>query len=219
MIVEINEFIQVGLGMRTSSRCSALITKGFILVLAVLFTAACGPALTGDVPSQGEFRAVYLVRDQGVLSSNDLQAHQEVLVVHSTEEFRDAARSKIALWIDKNAIDLIEKRSEPWISQTPQRYYPVVLVGVSDPQYAFPNLIHVAYPFEGPPAPGWPEEYQATPDPNSKGQGFSVWILLEDSEARKSAWNPGFEKTPTVEDILDITNPLLEGKDPSNPDE
>jgi len=35
-----------------------------------------------------------------------------------------------------------------------------------------------------------------------------------ETETRKSAWNPGFEKTPTVQGILDITNPLLEGKDP-----
>lgn len=191
----------------------------WFLLLVVVSAVSCSAVSPVSTPSTTEYQAVYLVRDPGVLSSDDLKAHPEVLVVHSTEDFQNAARSKIALWIDKNAIDLIQKRSEPWISGTPQRYYPVVLVGISDPQYAFPNLIHVAYPFEGPPAPGWPEKYQATIDPNSKGQGFSVWVLLEETETRKRGWNPGFEKTPTVQDILDITNPLLEGKVPSTPDE
>jgi hypothetical protein len=188
-----------------------------IFISILLFTVSCSRVASTRTPSPPEYRAVYLVRDPGVLSGDDLQAHPEVLVVHSTEDFQSAAKSRIALWVDKNAIDLVQKRSEPWISQKPQRYYPVVLVGISDPQYAFPNLIPVAYPFVGPPAPGWPDEYQATPDPNSKGQGFSVWILLEDSETEKKAWGPGFEKPPTVQNILDITNPLLEGKVPSTP--
>jgi hypothetical protein len=188
-------------------------------LLVLVFTVSCGSVAPTSPTSPPEYKAVYLVRDPGVLSSEDLKAHPEVLVVQSTEDFQNAARSKIALWIDKNAIDLIQKQLESWITEKPQRYYPFVLVGVSDPKYAFPNLIHVSYPFQGPPAPGWPPEYQATLDPNSKGQGFSVWILLEDTGTRKQAWNPGFEKNPTVKDILDITNPLLEGKIPATPDE
>lgn len=107
--------------MIASTRQSRLIEKGFVLFLVALFTVACGMVVSEKTSSQGEYRAVYLVRDPGLLSNDDLKAHPEVLVVHSTEEFRNAARSKIALWIDKNAIDLIEKRSEPWISRKPQR--------------------------------------------------------------------------------------------------
>lgn len=45
--------------------------------------------------------------------------------------------------------------------------------------------------------------------------GFSVWKWKQFTLSSKSAWQHGYEQPSTVENILAVTDPLLEGKEPS----
>lgn len=45
--------------------------------------------------------------------------------------------------------------------------------------------------------------------------GFSVWKLAVDTHSETSGFMKGFDQTFTTEDILKVTNTLLEGKTPS----
>jgi len=164
----------------------------FVLFIAIL--AACRP---GTESVSSTFRAVYLVQHPGQLSSDDLQLHPEVAVTSSFEEFKQHAQTKIALWIDRNAVSLMENH---WLRDMPHKYYPIVLVGESNDLCAFKETLSV-FDIEGPQA-----------DCSVPTTGFSVWMLREETEPSVSAFMNGYNQKPTVEDILDITNPLLEGK-------
>ena len=85
-------------------------------------------------PPSSPFRVVYLVQHPGQLSLDDLQAHPEVAVTSSFDEFKQYAQKKVALWIDENAISLVDNQ---WLRASPQKYYPVVLVGENNELCAF----------------------------------------------------------------------------------
>jgi len=138
-------------------------------------------------------RAVYLVRAVGQLSPKDLQAHPEVAVIDNFDKLKEIAQTKVALWIDINAVDLVDLE---WLGQSPQAYYPIVLVGNGDEACSFFDTLQY-FPFEVP----------CCLECSSPPPGFSVNIQSGASEGHMQ----GYEKTPTVRDILDITNPLLDG--------
>jgi len=168
----------------------------FVLFSTVL--AACSPAAEpATQPTTSPFQAVYLVQHPGQLSLDDLQAHPEVAVTENFDEFKQHALTKIALWIDRNAVSLVDNQ---WLRDTPQKNYPVVLVGESNELCAFKESLRVS-DIEGPQA-----------DCSAEAPGFSVWMLREDTGSSVSAFMKGYSQTPTVQNILDITNALLEGK-------
>jgi hypothetical protein len=39
--------------------------------------------------------------------------------------------------------------------------------------------------------------------------GFSVWMILSESQNSESTLMRRYQQSPTVQDILDVTNPLL----------
>lgn len=157
-----------------------------LFLLIVLFAMGC--ASKPETP----IKAVYLVREAGQLSREDLQTHPEVVVTDNFDTLKKIAQTKVAIWIDINAVDLVDLE---WLSQSPQVLYPVVLVGNGDETCSFFNTIHY-FTFEMP----------CCLDCSSYHPGYSVNIQTDMSQGHMQ----GYEKTPTVQDILDITNPLLE---------
>ena len=157
-----------------------------LFLLIVLFAMGC--ASKPETP----IKAVYLVREAGQLSREDLQTHPEVVVTDNFDTLKKIAQTKVAIWIDINAVDLVDLE---WLSQSPQALYPVVLVGNGDETCSFFNTIHY-FTFEMP----------CCLDCSSHPPGYSVNIQTDMSQGHMQ----GYEKTPTVQDILDITNPLLE---------
>ena len=169
-----------------------------ILLLVVMMLSACKSG--GQKPQP---RAVYLANGAGVLPESELQAHPEVLVVSSFEDFKAAAEVKAGLWIDKNAVDLLGADPK-WLLQSPQKYYPLVLVGYNNPLYAFRDVMNgtgIDLGIEGPYV-DWSQE--------TVGPGYSVWMILEEQEnGGHSSVFRGFPEEPTVENILAVTNELL----------
>jgi hypothetical protein len=169
--------------------------KHIILALVMFLVVGCSPTLKSS--SGIPIKAIYLVQGVGQLSQEDLQAHPEVMVTDKFDDFKKLAESKVALWIDINSVGLVDIG---WLGESPQRYYPVVLIGNSkDFCIFFGNMQY--FTFEVPaPAPG-EEDYCNTPIP-----GFSVNMLKSESGGNMH----GYEETPTAQGILDVTNHLLE---------
>ncbi len=146
--------------------------------------------------------AVYLVGDQGVLTASDLQAHPEIAVVHTVEDFERYGQHRIALWIDKNAGSI----PSPWLNEAPQAFYPIVVVGYNKPTYAFRDFLGLCC-FTGP-APGEPRWSATQLEP-----GFSVIQSQEvDSQIGGTVFIQGYEQVPVAQDILAVTNGLLAGR-------
>jgi len=139
-------------------------------------------------------KAIYLVQEGGQLSQEDLQAHPEVIATNNFEEFKNLAKSKVALWIDINSMGLVDLG---WLGTSPQMFYPVVVVGNSnDTCVFFEQMLY--FLFEVPP-----------PDPEDKDYcdprpGFSINQLRDESGGRSH----GYEESPTVQGILDRTDSL-----------
>ena len=157
-----------------------------LILLVLFFTMGCSS------PSKVPAKAVYLVRGVGQLTPEDLQANPEVTVTDNFETLTKIAQTKVAIWIDINAVDLVDLE---WLSQNPQAFYPVVLVGNGDETCSFFSAVHY-FTFEIP----------CCLECSSPPPGFSVNIQSGVSEGHMQ----GYEKSPTVQDILDITNPLLD---------
>ncbi len=102
----------------------------------VLFVVSCSQVAASGLSSSPEgstaipIRAIYLVQSTGQLAASDLHAHPEVIVTNTVSDFKQRAQTRAALWIDKNATTLI---NDGWLNQAPQMYYPLVLVGYSEP--------------------------------------------------------------------------------------
>ena len=169
--------------------------KRKLVVFIVLFLFGCAPTLKNSAGTPIE--AIYFVQGSGQLSEKDLEAHQEVLVINSLDEFKKAARSEAAIWIDINAVNSFDVE---WLSKEPQKFYPVVLVGNgSDYCSFFVSLIY--FPFSVP-APADGENIDCSSPP----PGFSINILTSDSGGKMH----GYEQAPTVQVILDHTESLME---------
>ena len=163
-----------------------------VFVILVLLSACSRPI---------SVRAAYLTQpeDQQVPQA-ELDKHPQILVTHDFEEFKKAARHRIGLWIDKNAIELVE---EGWLDKLPQASYPMVMVGYNDPLVAFGYLLQVCC-FMGHVLTN--EEYAATES------GFSVMERKSGEPGTALIMIQGFKQQPTVNDILKISNDLLDGK-------
>ena len=175
--------------------------KWLALILISLSIASCTPKSADDSTSVS-LKALYLIQKEAQLSSEDLQAHPEVVVVQTFDEFKKYASRKTALWIDKSATPF-NSDQEKWINEAPQAYYPIVLVGYSDTLHSFRDLLRLCC-FMGPMIE-WELE-----------SGFSV-IQREETpdpitEPIDVTFLQGYNQTPTVQSILEITNALLEGR-------
>ena len=108
--------------------------KVFLLPLLLLVLRRCSPislykpsTLLSESKNAG-IRTIYLVQGSSQLSENDLADHPEVLVVYTFKELQDIATNNVVdLWIDKDAVDLVDP---DWLHQEPQKDYPLVNVSV-----------------------------------------------------------------------------------------
>jgi hypothetical protein len=186
--------------MLSSENDSSSIMKKFALIFLFLSLTSCNFQATGNNTSR--LKAVYFVQGQGELSSEDLQAHPEIVEVQTFDDLKKYASQKIALWIDKNATPF-NSEQEKWINEAPQTYYPIVLVGSSDTLHAFKGLLRLCC-FMGP----------AGDYPGYDAPGFSViqWEETNDPDYHAVILLQGYNQKPKVQSILEITNALLEGK-------
>ena len=177
------------------------LVKRLVFILFIISSVGCSLQTINN--NMRPLKAVYFVRGQGELSAEDLQAHPEVVVVHTFDEFKQhASHQKIALWVDISAIPFYSDEEEKWINAAPQTYYPIVVIGISDTLHAFRDLLGLDG-FMGPAA-----DY-----PGKNAPGFSVmqWKAKDNLGFHALILN-GYNQKPTVQVVLEITNALLEGK-------
>jgi hypothetical protein len=165
--------------------------KKLIFWLMPLLLSACSVS-----SSKPPFKAVYLVQEGGQLSQAELDKHPEILVTNDFNVFKQAARNRIALWVDKNAAQLVDS---DWINRAPQAYYPIVVVGYNEPLRSFKYSLQTDC-FLGP----------INPDFSGSEPGFSVFERVRDNSTA-CAISQGFKQIPTVDDILQVSNALLGG--------
>jgi hypothetical protein len=166
--------------------------KKVVLIVVIMLIVGC--TATPSDSSEATYKAIYLTQKNGQISNEDLLVHPEVFVTSSFNEFKKLTENKTALWIDINAVGLVD---QAWLTQKSQRFFPIVLVGYSDALCSFRDMLGGFGIIEGPYA-----------DCSSPPPGFSVWMLEEETSSGVSAFMQGYEGIPTVEDILEITNPL-----------
>ncbi len=168
------------------------------MLLGISLLAACNsPTPTISL------RAVYLVQPGGQLPQAELSQHPEIRVTGNFADFKQAARQRIALWIDKNAIPLVE---EGWLDQLPQSAYPLIVLGYNEPWYAFGYQLQICC-FTG----------IIMEDTSVLRSGYSVMARENGDISAPGSLLEGFKETPTVDTLLQISNDLLEGKIQATP--
>lgn len=185
--------------MKASCRCGKPFTridvklKRMIACFIFSFVTACSlPSSTAPI------RVAYLVQAGGQFTKAELSQYSEIFVTGDFDEFRQAARQRVALWIDKNATQLVE---EGWLDTMPQALYPIVLIGYNSALLSFRDTLNTCC-FLGPPSPDYSD---AEP-------GFSV-IMRESGElGAPITLLQGFKQTPTIDYILSLSIDLLDGK-------
>ena len=165
----------------------------FLLLILLL------PACASPTP----IRAAYLVHSPGRLPQSELRQHPEIFVTGSFSAFQRAARRPIGLWIDINALPLVDSS---WLDQLPQAAYPIVVVGYNDTLRSFKYGLSICC-FLGP----------ADPDFSGSEPGFSVIQRLNGELGAPTVMVQGFKQVPHAADILRISNALLDGKLPPTP--
>ena len=179
-----------------------------LAVLMILFEMGCRSQERFSTSTPIPLKAIYLVQGQALLSSKDLQLHPEIILVKTFNELEQYSHRKVALWIDKGAVALLQ---QDWLNTAPQAYYPIVLIGYSDTLYSFRDLLGLCC-FAGPVPVGNDQKLKS---------GFSVIERMEASDPTLPAvtFLKGYDQIPTVQAILDVTNALLEAglKTPRSP--
>jgi hypothetical protein len=162
------------------------------ILLMLFLLPACGSLFSTHI------RAAYLVQSPGQLSQAELAKHPEIFVTSSFSAFRQVARQPIGLWIDKNALILVDSN---WLDQPPQSLYPIIVIGFNDPLRSFRDGLTLCC-FAGP----------AMPDYSGAEPGFSIIMRLSGKLGAPTTMLQGFKQIPHVDDILRISNALLDGK-------
>lgn len=143
-----------------------------------------------------EIKAVYLMPVTcGQITKEDLETHLEILPVTDFATLASHTNKHIAIWIDKDAVDLLP---EGWLNQEPQKYYPIVLVGYNNALYSMREKLNL--PIIGPKV-DWSKQ--------KLEPGFSAWMIEKDTPNETSAFMKGYAETVTAERILEVSNELL----------
>jgi hypothetical protein len=180
-------------------------SKGVIvticLILSTLMLLSCSSKEIKE-DKQKPFKAIYLEPTSGAqLSDDELRKHPEITVVDNFKDLKDRASEKVSIWIDKNAIGLVEQN---WLHQDPQKYYPLVVVGYNNALYSFREKLS-GFGIIGPRVE-WSKE--------KLDGGFSIWMLKEATNTSSSAFMKGYNVPMSVEGILSKSNMLLENQFP-----
>jgi len=174
-----------------------LLAEFLIITLLVSCSRLMSESQNDFANTSNSYKAVYLASGEGTLLENDLQAHPEIIRVATFEEFKEQAGDRIVLWVDKDAIPLVDM---DWLNAPPQKYYPLAVIGYNNAVYCFRDTLSVGL-IQGPYV-DWSKE---TVEP-----GFCVWMIRTERSDGLSAFMNGYQQTPNVQDILNATNPLLE---------
>ncbi len=180
---------------------SLSIFRSLFFMSASLVVLSCG-GLEDQVQAVEAAKAVYFAVDGvGQIPSSDLKAHPEVVVVKSQRELANQAKNPVAIWIDKNAVQLVDL---DWLQAEPQKSYPILLIGYNNSLYSFREQLP-AFMISGPYV-DWSKE--------KLEPGFSAWKLHETAASSTSAYMRGYAKPPTAERVLLVSGALLKGDPP-----
>jgi hypothetical protein len=168
--------------------------KNLSFIFLLLLLVACGSKPATPM------RAAYLVHSPGQLPRAELAQHSEIFFTGSFAAFKRAARQRIGLWVDKNALDNLSLDDSSWFNQMPHSAYPIIVIGYGDTIHAFRDGLSLCN-CAGP-APTYPGYNEA---------GFSV-LMRANGAMDDPIMLQGFYQPPHVEDILCINNDLLDGK-------
>ncbi len=148
-------------------------------------------SLLGTTEQSEPIKIVYLKpENSSQISDEDLKKYSEILVVNSFEDLEKNVTNKVAIWIDKDSVDLIK---DEWLNQEPQKYYPLVLIGYNNALYSFRDKLSLGG-IKGPQI-DW-STYRLEP-------GFSTWMFSDSKRILK-----GFDRDVSVEAILIETRNL-----------
>jgi hypothetical protein len=176
-------------------------TVATTLVVLALFLLLLLPACS--LPSSTRIRAAYLVHSPGQLFRSELAGHPEIFVTSSFAAFQRAARQRIGLWVDSNALDRVDSS---WFDQMPQAAYPIIVVGYGDSLHSFRDGLGICC-YAGP----------ATLYPGYDDPGYSVIMRTSGEMGAATIFAQDFKQPAHVEDILRINNELLDGNIPPTP--
>jgi hypothetical protein len=86
--------------------------KGVIITLCLIFSSLIFFSCSSqDVQEdkQKPIKAIYLAPKSGAqLSGDELRKYQEITVVNNFKDFKSRMGEKVAIWIDKGAIELVD---------------------------------------------------------------------------------------------------------------
>lgn len=147
-------------------------------------------------------KVVYLVDEPGGLDQRELVNHPEIIVTNSFRVFKRYAKSRAALWIDKFALKKLSPLDKSWFQLAPQTYYPIAVVGYGDKNFAFGKT------------GGLELCCDLGPMSDASIMGFSVIQNDEKHPGTNNFW-AGYESNNLhVEDVLRVTNALMDGSLP-----
>jgi uncharacterized lipoprotein NlpE involved in copper resistance len=172
------------------------LTISCIFVITILSLIGC------TNKRENTAKAIYLApKDGGQLTKDDINKYPEVIRVSDFNEFKKLVSKNTAIWIDKDAVDLLDLS---WVQKEAGNKIPIVLVGYNNALYSFREKLS-CFGIQGPYIDWSKQKYEP---------GFSIGMLKEKTETSRSVFMKGYETKPDTRQILSLTNMLLEGKFP-----
>lgn len=149
------------------------------------------------IPENNGIVAVYLApKNSQVISESDLNAHPEILKITDFATLTTYInRYIIPIWIDKDALDILP---QGWLNQSPQKFYPIIVLGCGDPLYALRDKLGL--PVYGPYV-DWSNQ--------TIESGFSVWMLKIEPQGNITSVMQGYEGGINISNILKASNTLF----------
>jgi hypothetical protein len=172
------------------------LTISCILVITILSLIGC------TNKRENTAKAIYLApKDGGQLTKDDINKYPQVIRVSDFNEFKRLVSKNTAIWIDKDAVDLLELN---WVQKEAESKIPIALIGYNNAVYSFREKLS-CFGIKGP-LIDWSKQILEP--------GFSIGMLKETTETSRSVFLKGYETSPDTKQILSLTNMVLEGKFP-----
>lgn len=99
--------------------------------------------IDGTNQSVAKIKAIYLKPiDGGQLSDKELLNHPEIVVVNDFDKLLSLSEGKtVAIWIDKDAVNLIQNN---WLNENSLKNYPLIMVGFNNSLYSFREMLNIS---------------------------------------------------------------------------
>ena len=170
----------------------------FLLCIIVVILGFCIQAYISS--EKTITKAIYLVpQNGGLLNKRELKKYPEVNVVNDFSSLKKLFRENTAIWIDKDAIKMVDPK---WLHEESQNHAPLVLVGYNNVLYSFREKLS-GFGIVGPNV-DWSQE--------NLESGFSIWMLKSETNSSTFSFMEGYDLSPSVKQILSITNNLISDK-------